>query len=106
MTPVDNLWITLWITPLFLWITVWITCGQLTPFGGLWITGQLSTAYPQAKPSYPQGFSTGGLPFPTAFTAPYPHIHSPYYYGYYPLKVLKLSVKAVRGGRENEGNRS
>lgn len=29
MTPVDNLWITLWITGLKLWITLWITCGKL-----------------------------------------------------------------------------
>lgn len=34
MIPVDNLWITLWITPAFLWITLWTTCGKLTPFGG------------------------------------------------------------------------
>lgn len=95
MTPVDNLWITLWITPVFLWITLWTTCGKPGPLLSLWITGQLSTAYPQPKPSYPQGFSTGGLPFRTPFLAPYPHIHSPYYYDYYPYKSLKTSVKAV-----------
>lgn len=47
MTPVDNLWITLWITGLSLWITLWITCGKPGGDWRLWITGQLSTAYPQ-----------------------------------------------------------
>ncbi len=89
MTPVDNLWITLWITRVFLWITLWTTCGKPGPFSSLWITGQLSTAYPQAKASYPQEFSTCGLPSLTGFIPLYPHIHSPYYYDYYPYKALK-----------------
>ena len=43
MTPVDNLWITLWITGLKLWITLWITCGKLRGSRPLWITRTLST---------------------------------------------------------------
>ena len=54
MTPVDNLWITLWITGLKLWITLWITCGKLRGGRPLWITRPLSTGYPQAGASYPQ----------------------------------------------------
>jgi hypothetical protein len=82
MRPVDNLWITLWITRLYLWITLWITCGKLRGVRRLWITGQLSTTYPQARPGFPQELSTGPLPSRRAFPLPYPHIHRPYYYGY------------------------
>lgn len=89
MTPVDNLWISLWITGLFLWISLWISCGKPTPLWSLWITRQLSTGYPQAKPTFPQEFSTGSFPFQTAFPGHYPHIHSPYYYYDYSFKSLK-----------------
>ncbi len=89
MTPVDNLWITLWITGVYLWITLWITCGQLTRSAGLWITGKLSTAYPQGKAGYPQELSTGLFLSHTLFLPLYPHIHSPYYYGYYLFKSFK-----------------
>ncbi len=89
MTPVDNLWITLWISVLFLWITLWTTCGQLPQGEALWKTRHLSTPYPQARAGFPQGLSTGPFPFQTAFLPPYPHIHSPYYYGYGSFKALK-----------------
>ncbi len=92
MTPVDNLWIILWITPVFLWITLWTSCGKPTFLRGLWITGQLSTAYPQPEASYPQGFSTGPFRSHTAFSTPYPHIHSPYYYDYYSFKIFKKTI--------------
>ncbi|MFN3178827.1 MAG: hypothetical protein ACK41R_01515 [Thermus sp.] len=92
MTPVDNLWITLWITRVFLWITLWTTCGKPTPLPGLWITGQLSTTYPQPRPGYPQEFSTTPFRFHTAFSTPYPHIHSPYYYDYYAFKIFKKHI--------------
>ncbi|WP_460375616.1 hypothetical protein [Thermus antranikianii] len=97
MTPVDNLWITLWITWVFLWITLWISCGKPTPPSSLWITGRLSTAYPQLEAGYPQEFSTSPFGSHAAFPTPYPQIHSPYYYGYYPFKIFKKSVvRAVR----------
>jgi len=82
MRPVDNLWITLWISGLFLWITLWITCGKLRGARRLWITGQLSTASPQARPGFPQELSTSAFPSRRALSPLYPHIHRPYYYGY------------------------
>lgn len=100
MTPVDNLWITLWITGAFLWITLWTNCGKLTPLRSLWITGQLSTTYPQPKASYPQGFSTGPFLSHTAFSTPYPHFHSPYYYDYYPFKIFKKPIVVVEERRQ------
>jgi hypothetical protein len=99
MTPVDNLWINLWITGLFLWITLWTTRGKLRPFRSLWITAQLSTPYPQAKASYPQELSTSPLPCRTGFLPPYPHIHRPYYYGYYLLRSLKKENRSNRKRR-------
>lgn len=96
MTPVDNLWITLWITEVFLWITLWITCGKLSPRLPLWITAHLSTGYPQGSRIYPQDFSTGALASRTGISPFYPHIHRPYYYGYYLFKVFKRSLGAVK----------
>ena len=92
MTPVDNLWITLWITGLFLWITLWTSCGKLGPSGRLWITRQLSTRYPQARATYPQELSTGLFPSRTALLPSFPHIHRPYYYDYGSFKSLKDQV--------------
>lgn len=89
MTPVDNLWITLWITRVFLWITLWTSCGKPGQVWGLWITGQLSTPYPQGRRGFPQGLSTSPFPSGRAFPPLYPHIHSPYYYDYYSFKVFK-----------------
>ncbi|GAB5602853.1 hypothetical protein FJNA_13780 [Thermus sp. FJN-A] len=97
MTPVDNLWITLWITGVYLWITLWTTCGKIPYPGSLWITGRLSTGYPQPKAGYPQGFSTTPFPSRTGFFPRYPHIHSPYYYGYYLFKIFKKTLVAVKG---------
>ncbi len=99
MTPVDNLWITLWITGLFLWITLWTTCGKLGPSWGLWITGQLSTPYPQARAIYPQELSTSPFPYRTRFLPSYPHIHRPYYYDYDPFKSLKKESRSSRKRR-------
>lgn len=97
VTPVDNLWITLWISGLVLWITLWTTCGKL-PWGRtLWITPRLSTPYPQAGAGFPQGLSTSPFPSWRAFSPPYPHIHSSYYYDYGSFKVFKrLSSSSKR----------
>ncbi len=100
MTPVDNLWITLWVSGLFLWINLWTNCGKPRGVWTLWITGQLSTRYPQGQASYPQGLSTGPFLSRTQFSPPYPHIHSPYYYGYYLFKAFKNTLEAVIGRNE------
>ena len=99
MTPVDNLWITLWITGLKLWITLWITCGKLRGGRPLWITRPLSTGYPQAGASYPQQLSTARFSSWMAFSPAYPHFHRPYYYDYGSFKSFKKRVViAVKGG--------
>lgn len=99
MTPVDNLWISLWIIGFFLWISLWISCGKTATLVRLWITRQLSTGYPQAIPIFPQGFSTSGFRLQTAFLGCYPHIHSPYYYYDYPyLNVLKINLAVKEEG--------
>ena len=99
MTPVDNLWITLWITGLKLWITLWITCGKLRGGRPLWITRPLSTGYPQAGAGYPQQLSTARFSSWRAFPPAYPHFYRPYYYYDGSFKNFKKRVViAVKGG--------
>jgi hypothetical protein len=102
MTPVDNLWITLWITGLGLWITLWITCGKPGGVWGLWITGRFSTRYPQGSGGYPQGLSTSPLPSGSRFSPRYPHIHRPYYYDYGFLRSLKRKTRSNSKGGKGE----